>query len=909
MRAGVLWLIPFFALVDTQGGFLGGSDGVKTQRAHGADQRKPAVQEYELLLQMTYRDSKEKRALESLLQLLKSPSPCLHVPVKMIRAKATTYCRRRRRGLSCFCEDGYAWFPPSCLEPQRCRLRTEGAVTRCQCHHGSSLGRSVNFCERAKVWGTFKINERFTKDLWDSSSVIYADYKNKIESQLQEVYEEIPGFDSVHVTQFREGSIVVGYEVIGSSSLDELLSSIMQMAGKAKAALGKLFPLEDGSFRVFRKAHCNSVSFGFGAEEEEFALPCSSGYSGTITVRCLAAGWQVRRDSCVLSRLKELQKSFSVIAGNATEEDVSSLVQNLSDIIQESPSTTAGNLAAVVSILGNISSLSMAKHLKVSNVTLKNVIGIADHILNSASVTNWTVLLRDDKRASSQLLETLENISVLVPSTALPLTFSGEFIDWKGIPMTQSQDHRSYSYEVELFQQNSSVPVTGRVFIQADQFQTSLPEAIVSMASLTFGNILPTTASDTAQVNGPVISTLIPNFSLGEIFLRFSKARPHRRQPRCVFWDFSRLRWDGAGCHLVNETPEAVLCRCTHLTSFSMLMSPSVPPEIVPTVTWITHVGLGVSVVSLLLCLAVEALCWKQTRKSPTSFSRHVCLVNIALSLLVADVWFLVAVTRDPALDASGVCSAAVFFTHLFYLSLFFWMLALALLLAYRVLLVFHHTAMSLMMALGFCLGYGCPLLIAVVTVAVTLPSRGYQRTDVCWLNWSPSSKPLLAFVVPALAIVAVNSVVVLLVLRKLWRPAVGEGLHRDDRAVALRVGKSLLILTPWLGLTWGFGIGTMVDSRNAAWHVLFALFNAFQGFFILCFGILSDGKLRQILCNKLCPLNSWKQTSKQNSSDTSSKPKCLKPVHLLQNKGHYTLSHSGSSSTSITLTQFLSNE
>ncbi|XP_042527873.1 adhesion G-protein coupled receptor F1 [Dipodomys spectabilis] len=908
MRAGVLWLIPFFTLVDTQRGILGRNGGMKSNGAHGADKRKPAGGEYELLLQMTYKDSKEKRDLESFLKLLKSPSPCLHEPMKIIRVKATTYCSRQSRVLRCLCEDGYTWFPPSCLDPQHCRLRRTGPLPSCQCPR-NSLGHSLNFCERAKVWGTFKINKRFIDDLWNSSSTVYTNYKNRIESQLKEVYEGIPGFDSVRVTQFREGSIVVGYEVIGSRSTSELLSSLAQMADKAKAALGKLFPLEDGSFRIFGKAPCNSVFFGFGSEDDEYVLPCTSGYTGTVTARCLSAGWQVSRESCVLSQLKELQKNFSVIAGNTTEEDISSLVQNLSAIIQKSPSTTAGNLASVVSILGNISSLSLANHLKVSNLTLKNIINIADHILNLASITNWTVLLRDDKQASSQLLETLENISILVPSTALPLSFSREFIDWKGIPMTPSRDPRGYSYQVQLMQPNASVPTTGRVLIPADQFQKSLPEAIISMASLTFGAILPITPKDVAQVNGPVLSTLIPNYSIHEIFLRFSKMEPHLRQPRCVFWDFGRLQWDSAGCHLVNETPEAVLCRCTHLTSFSMLMSPYVPPGVTSALTWITHVGLGVSIASLILCLLLEALCWKQTRRNPTSFSRHVCLVNIALSLLAADIWFIVAATLDTALVFSSLCSAAVFFTHLFYLSLFFWMLALALLLAYRLALVFHHVAMSLMMAIAFGLGYGCPLLIAVVTIAAIPPGHGYQRTDVCWLNWSHRSKPLLAFVVPALMIVAVNSAVVLLVLRKLWRPAVGERLNRDDRATVIRMGKSLLILAPLLGLTWGFGVGTMVDSHNVVWHVLFALFNAFQGFFILCFGILSDSKLRQLLCNKLPPLSSWKQTSKQNASDPSSKPKCLKPFHLLQNKGNYTLSHTGSSSTSITLTQFLSNE
>ncbi|XP_046312023.1 adhesion G-protein coupled receptor F1 isoform X1 [Marmota monax] len=906
MRAGVLWLISFFTVFKGHCSFLGRNDGIKTKRVLSVEKAVPD-QEYELLLQVTYRDSKEKRDLESLLKQLKAPSTCLSAPMEIIRVKTTTYCSSLNGILQCACEDSHTWFPPSCLDPQHCYLHTTGSLPSCECHF-SNLSQSINFCERAKIWGTFQINEKFTKDLLNSSSAKYSKYTTAIKDKLTEVYKEIQGFESVEVTQFREGSIIVGYEVIGSSSSSELLSAVEQVAAKAEASLGQLFLLEDGSFMVFGKVQCNSIFFGFGSKNDEYTLPCSSGYTGNVTAKCQPSGWQVIRESCVLSQLEELQKNFSLIANSATEMDMSSLVQNLSVIIQQNPSTTAGNLASVVSILGNISFLSMAKNFKVSNLTLENVINITDRILNSSSITNWTILLQEEKDVSSQLLRTLENISILVPSTALPLSFSRDFINWKGIPVTESQYEQGYNYQIEMFQKNTSIPIRGYVLIGPGQFQKPLPESIINMASLTFGNILPITQNENVQVNGPVISTVIPNYSISEISLIFSKIESNLRKPHCVFWDFSHLRWDSGGCHLVNESLDMVTCQCTHLTSFSMLMSRFVPSAIVPAVNWITYVGLGISMGSLTLCLIIEALFWKQIKKSQTSRTRHICMVNIALSLLIADVWFIVAATVDTTINPSRVCTAAVFFTHFFYLSLFFWMLLLGLLLAYRIILVFHHMSMTLMMAIGFCVGYGCPLIISVITLAVTQPSNNYKSKDVCWLNWSDESKPLLAFVVPALTIVAMNLVVVLLVLSKLWRPAIGERLNQDDKATFIRMGKSLLILTPLLGLTWGFGIGTMVDGQNPAWHVLFALLNAFQGFFIFCFGILLDSKLRQLLCHNLSPLSSWMQTLKQNSSEISSKPKRSKH-YSVQNKGNNAISHKGDSSNNIMLTQFLSTE
>ncbi|XP_004408504.1 PREDICTED: probable G-protein coupled receptor 110 isoform X2 [Odobenus rosmarus divergens] len=910
MQVCVLWLISFFTLIEGQESFLGRNEGIKTKRGLSVNRKKHPgpVQEYELLLQVTYRDSKEKRDLKNFLKLLKPPSLWLQEPMKIIRAKATTYCGNQNGVLHCACEDSYTWFSPSCLDPHKCYLHTAGGLQSCHCHL-NNLTQSINFCERTKVWGTFKINESFAKDLLNSSSPSYSKYATGIEIQLKEAFKRIQDVESVRVTQFRDGSIMAGFEVVGSSSTSELLSAIEQVAEKVKAGLHKLFLLEDGSFRVFGKAQCNSIVFGFGSRNDEYILPCSSGYTGNITARCQPSGWQILREMCVHSQLEGLKKNFSVITGNATETAVSSLVRNLSVVIQQNPSTTAGNLASVVSILDNALSLLLESHLKVSNSTMEDVISIADHILNSTSITNWTVLLREEQHASSRLLRTLENISSLVPPTALPLNFSREFINWEGIPVSQSQLKMGYNYQTEMFLPNASIPVRGHVLIESDQFRSSLPETIISMTSLTLGNILSVTKNGNAQVNGPMISTIIQNFSINEIFLTFSKIESNLSQPHCVFWDFSGLQWNNAGCHLVNETPDTVICRCTHLTSFSVLMSPFVPPAIIPVVKWITFVGLGISIGSLTLCLIIEALFWKQVKKNQTSYTRHVCMVNIALCLLISDVWFLVAATGGSTLNLSRVCIAAVFFMHFFYLSLFFWMLTLGILLTYRILLVFHHMAMPSMMAVGFCLGYGCPLVISVITIAVTQPSNDYKRKDACWLNWSDRSKPLLAFAVPALTVVAVNLMVVSLVLTKLWRPTVGERPSQENKATTVRMGKSLLILTPLLGLTWGFGIGTIVDNRNLAWHVIFAVLNAFQGFFILCFGMLLDSKLRQLLFSKLSPLSSWKQASKQDSSDVSAKPKFPKPFNPLQCKGIYAFSHTGESSNDIMLTQFLSTE
>ncbi|KAF7646369.1 hypothetical protein LDENG_00188720 [Lucifuga dentata] len=211
-------------------------------------------------------------------------------------------------------------------------------------------------------------------------------------------------------------------------------------------------------------------------------------------------------------------------------------------------------------------------------------------------------------------------------------------------------------------------------------------------------------------------------------------------------------------------------------------------------------------------------------------------------------------------------CSTVTFFMHYFYLALFFWMLVSGLLLFYRIMMVFSHMSKSTMLAIGFSLGYGCPLIIAVITVAVTAPREGYVRKDeACWLNWN-ETKALLAFVVPALTIVCINFIILFVVLYKMLRRGVGDATQADEKNALVVIARCLAVLTPLFGLTWGLGVGTMVDNQttNKGIHIAFAFFNSLQGFFILVFGTLFDSKVRSALLKNL-------PTSRSGSSQTRS--------------------------------------
>ncbi|MEQ2171024.1 hypothetical protein GOODEAATRI_006391 [Goodea atripinnis] len=157
--------------------------------------------------------------------------------------------------------------------------------------------------------------------------------------------------------------------------------------------------------------------------------------------------------------------------------------------------------------------------------------------------------------------------------------------------------------------------------------------------------------------------------------------------------------------------------------------------------------------------------------------------------------------------------------------------LASRLLLLYRTLSVFEGGLSKMsMLIIGFCLGYGAPLLIATITIAATAPSNQYIRENVvCWLNWD-GSKALLAFVIPALSIVVINLIILIVVLYKILRRRVGgNAAQAGEKHVLVVIARSLAVLTPFFGLTWGLGVGTMVSPQNIGIHIAFAFFNSLQ--------------------------------------------------------------------------------
>lgn len=386
-----------------------------------------------------------------------------------------------------------------------------------------------------------------------------------------------------------------------------------------------------------------------------------------------------------------------------------------------------------------------------------------------------------------------------------------------------------------------SLLTSANTMITANTSEIDLPQisdntSVTVIAFYTLNTILRnrTEENNDTIINGNVVlvntSETIDNISLSFDQLNTSESFT----PLCVFWNFELFNntggWDTFGCEVKLDGNSTVTCECNHTTSFSILMAPYLPEKLKNVLSIITYIGVGVSLASLVICLIIEAIVWRVTTGNNTAYMRHVCIVNIALCLLIADIWFIVAAatTYENSSPDVGSCTAATFFAHFFYLAMFFWMLLSALLLLYRIIWVFSHIPKWIMMLVAFVVGYGFPLIIAVVTVAALAGHGGYISEQSCWLNWN-KSKAMLAFVIPALFIVAVNFCIMIVVLIKMRRRGVGDTQQNDERHNLKVIAKCVIFLTPLFGLTWGFGIGLLIAPEVFGLHVVFALLNSFQ--------------------------------------------------------------------------------
>ncbi|XP_037672189.1 adhesion G-protein coupled receptor G5 isoform X2 [Choloepus didactylus] len=308
----------------------------------------------------------------------------------------------------------------------------------------------------------------------------------------------------------------------------------------------------------------------------------------------------------------------------------------------------------------------------------------------------------------------------------------------------------------------------------------------------------------------------------------------------CVFWKegASKLSWGAwspEGCRTEQPSPAQVLCRCSHLSYFAVLMQLSqapIPAELLTPLTYISLVGCSISIVASLLTILLHF----HARKQSNSIT---CIhVHLHTSVLLLNVAFLLSpLPAMPSLPGPE-CTVLAATLHYALLSCLTWMAIegfnLYLLLGRVYNIYIHRYVLKLCM-----LGWGFPALLVLTVIAVKSSVYGphvipvsvsqengmsFQNVSICWVR-SPAVRSFL--VVGYCGLTSLFNLVVLAwtlqVLRRLRAQEQAQG-ARACRDTVTVLGLTVLLGTTWALAFFSFGVFLLPQL------FLFTIFNSLYG-------------------------------------------------------------------------------
>ncbi|XP_071944559.1 adhesion G protein-coupled receptor L4-like [Antedon mediterranea] len=295
-------------------------------------------------------------------------------------------------------------------------------------------------------------------------------------------------------------------------------------------------------------------------------------------------------------------------------------------------------------------------------------------------------------------------------------------------------------------------------------------------------------------------------------------------KPECHFTKnvSSEAMWLTEGCSTLryNNRTNGVICNCTHLTSFVVLLKPTQSNINDKSLSIITNVGLGISSLFLVIIL-ITVYSFKNLRNS----ERHKILCHLVVALLIVNFFyaFLGLNVKNEI-----VCAVIAGCLHYSLLTAFAWMLIVST----DVYMKIKHPFVNHERRFLFSryLGWIVPIIIVVVTAGCTRDK--YVSEDVCWLNMGFA---IWTFIIPmtiALVIIIVQIVVIgYIAFTKTRLPQQSaEDKNTNKRIRSLAYG--IILLAPVVGLPWIFGI-IIIFSSSKVMEYTFVIMNSLQGFFI----------------------------------------------------------------------------
>uniref|UniRef100_A0A8C9JUM7 Adhesion G protein-coupled receptor E2 n=1 Tax=Panthera tigris altaica TaxID=74533 RepID=A0A8C9JUM7_PANTA len=383
-----------------------------------------------------------------------------------------------------------------------------------------------------------------------------------------------------------------------------------------------------------------------------------------------------------------------------------------------------------------------------------------------------------------------------------------------------------------------STPGMGKLLAKAPLVLDPKQQALLRERKEWLGEVSPVLLSDVVSAFVSNKDTQNLSFPVTFIFSHRSVTPGPTQKAFCVFWEHSQDgggHWSTTGCEMVVTGDASTTCQCSHLSSFAVLMAHSHVQKEDPVLVVITYVGLGLSLLCLLLAALTFLLC-KAIQNTSTSLH-----LQLSICLFLAHLLFLTAIDQTKIKLLCAIIAGAL---HYLYLASFTWMLldGLHLFLTARNLTVVNYTSVSrFMKRLMFPVGYGVPALIVAISAA-SRPSL-YGTPTRCWLHTDKGF--VWTFLGPVCTIFSINLAFFLMtfwiVKNKLSSLNRDVSTLQNTRMLTFKAMAQLLIL----GCTWCLGV-LQVGPAARVMAYLFTVINSLQGAFIFLVYCLLSRQVRE---------------------------------------------------------------
>ncbi|XP_074662603.1 adhesion G-protein coupled receptor G4-like [Tubulanus polymorphus] len=600
--------------------------------------------------------------------------------------------------------------------------------------------------------------------------------------------------------------------------------------------------------------------FGNTTSGEQAAVPCPRPrfYNAVATRNCTSADdggvqWvtEINDENCryISDKTDQLEKLSQTDISDGNFKD---FLTKLDSITVDTASFSSDDVTFTSDSIDNVLTVGTAFSDDNQNETTQKIINIVSQMLDTSVTT-----LRDSESASKRMIGQIEklsekldltrtktvkavkdNLAFLTANTSSirgkSVTF-GSALDDSGNEVTlMNGDKHQFLYSIKIPQDLLSrfnYPSATFVIYNKDTFFQAMRDSSDFRFNYT--------------VNSRPLSINLEGVSMRDssipIEITFKHLNKTDKPMKCVFWDFdlngNRGGWSVEGLTLIKSELDRTICRSNHMTNFALLMdvygSTSKLSDIhQKALGIISMIGCIISIATLTVTLLTYILFQKLRKSNPSKV-----LINLCASLLFLNLCFVIGSLATSNSDNLPGCKTAAVFIHYFLLSSFAWMLIESFYM-YMALIKVLNTYISRFMLKAMLFGWGFPLPILIITLAV-YGSDNYGPQGPGKFCWIERNAFYGAVVAPIAAILIANSIVFALVARRLQQmgnnPVVKNQTQKNKTSKNLRGALAIFIL---LGLAWLLAFLAIGDAA-VGFSYAFAIVNTLQGFAIFLFYVV----------------------------------------------------------------------